>query len=401
MKYKNSQEWINAIKKIHPDLIYSKSVYINSYHKVNVICPTHGEFTVDPVSHMRGYRCCPGCRNDIKLTQKGFIGKVTDIHPDLDFSKSVFTNTRNDVKVICPIHGEFYKQPRFLLSDSVYNGCPTCRSLSGDTQPSTCDKLSLYTKDEHLGSMEGVFYMIKVTYIPQKISFLKIGITSYTTYQRYKRKEYKDFSFEIINEVFDTNLNCAIKESEYKQQNKNNRFFLPDYIKFPGRSECYQLDSVAQLKSNQIKFIRDSFIEKQDNICPICKKEINMPTLDHSHTKRNSGSGLCRGVLCNTCNRFLGVIENNIPRNKFRYSDISDILLNVIDYLNREHLPYIHPSESPKKPVLSKRCFNSLFKAYKEDKPKSKPLVYPKNKHLTKSLQKLFIKYNIKITYNK
>jgi hypothetical protein len=51
---------LNA-KKTHGEKYnYSKVNYITSYHKVSIICPTHGEFSQKPGAHLAG-QGCPKC----------------------------------------------------------------------------------------------------------------------------------------------------------------------------------------------------------------------------------------------------------------------------------------------------------------------------------------------------
>ncbi len=159
---------------------------------------------------------------------------------------------------------------------------------------------------------------------------------------------------------------------------------------------------MKQLKQKDIKPLRDKLIMDQGGKCLICGCMLGEgASLDHHHKKKIKGSGQIRGVLCRSCNVYLGKIENNAPRYGIHQDVLSDRLKSISNYLKLPHLPYLHPSESPKKPILSKRCFNVLFKEYIKDKPKNIPIQYPKNGHLTKPLEKLFKKYNIKIIFNK
>ena len=45
-------------------------------------------------------------------------------------------------------------------------------------------------------------------------------------------------------------------------------------------------------------------LEKQDNKCLICNKELNNPQVDHDHN-----TGKYRGILCVPCNNGLGIYE--------------------------------------------------------------------------------------------
>jgi len=115
-----------------------------------------------------------------------------------------------------------------------------------------------------------------------------------------------------------------------------------------------------------------------------------MPTLDHYHSKKQHGSGLVRGVLCNCCNRFVGAVENNIVRNGIDLSDAPDVIRNLANYIENYREPFLHPTERPKKPKLTKASYNKLIKAIdgKQQVPK-----YSGN--LSKRLQQLYDKYEI------
>lgn len=66
-----TEEWIQKAKDVHKDKYdYSKVNYIDSKHKVMIICPKHGEFEQIPSNHLFG-QGCPICKqskleNDIE-----------------------------------------------------------------------------------------------------------------------------------------------------------------------------------------------------------------------------------------------------------------------------------------------------------------------------------------------
>ena len=56
------ENFIKKAKGVHGERYdYSNVEYTNSYTKVSIICPTHGEFLQDPHSHLKGSGC-PACR---------------------------------------------------------------------------------------------------------------------------------------------------------------------------------------------------------------------------------------------------------------------------------------------------------------------------------------------------
>ena len=58
-----------------------------------------------------------------KLTQSQFIRKVSALHPELDFSRSVYTLSAGEVDFDCPKHGAQKVRANNLLNG---RGCPRC-----------------------------------------------------------------------------------------------------------------------------------------------------------------------------------------------------------------------------------------------------------------------------------
>jgi hypothetical protein len=394
-KYTN-ETWILEAEKKYPGRFgYDQTVYVDSYHKVQVRCLKHNNvFVVDPVTFLRTTtvgKFCHDCKSNSKLTQDDFIKRSERRFPLLDFSKSNYINNRTEVLVVCPKHGEFSKLARNILhgQDEI---CPGCIK-ENDAQRSF-NLVKYYTDNPEKGCEPGVFYKLKMTHKPTRIEFIKIGFTSRTSYQRYERG-YDDFEIEVLDEIHTTNLKAAELEVQYKKENKHRRFYLPKYIWFTGRNELYEVDGYYQLMSTQVKIIRDSLLVKQNGKCPLCNRYVEMPTLDHYHSKRQYGSGLVRGVICNTCNRMVGVIENNLMRNNINYSDAPQFLRELAGYLESKRENYIHPTEKPKPPKLMKSSYNKLVKAVagKQKVPKY-------NRKLTKQLEKLYQKYGVEPAFH-
>jgi hypothetical protein len=93
-----------------------------------------------------------------------------------------------------------------------------------------------------------------------------------------------------------------------------------------GRSRSKEYDLEYQMKKNYgIGFFEyDAMFEKQNGLCAICdapppnhhKKRLN---IDHCHK-----SGRIRGLLCDACNRGIGLLK-----------DSPDLMLKAISYLAR------------------------------------------------------------------
>lgn len=80
VKLKTTEQYVIDAKKIHGDKYdYSESVYKSAIEKINIICPTHGEFFQRACNHLLGAGC-PKCGNLKTLEQ--YIIQARKIHGD-------------------------------------------------------------------------------------------------------------------------------------------------------------------------------------------------------------------------------------------------------------------------------------------------------------------------------
>lgn len=162
-----------------------------------------------------------------------------------------------------------------------------------------------------------------------------------------------------------------------------------------------------QLKSTEVPSLRKYILKEQNGVCPICGKKITDPVLDHHHKKKIKGTGLVRGVLCRSCNVLLAKLENNAVRYKISQEELPMVLIGMFKYLISPHYPYIHPSEAPKKQILTKSSYNKLARAHRINDNTSKFPEYRYNKKgkpiqgMTKPLEKLFTLYDIEPEFYK
>ena len=114
----NKEEFIEQSKKIHNNKYdYSQVEYKNTGIKVKIICPIHGEFYKTPMNHLLGQGCPICSRLNRKMTTEEFIEKARKIHGNkYDYSKVKYTDYHSEVCVICPVHGEFWITPSLHIS---------------------------------------------------------------------------------------------------------------------------------------------------------------------------------------------------------------------------------------------------------------------------------------------
>ena len=172
------------------------------------------------------------------------------------------------------------------------------------------------------------------------------------------------------------------------------------------------------MKQKEIRVLKEQLWLKNDKKCPVLGKAMPLDkmVLDHAH-KRNAEAysptkGVVREALDKRANAILGKLENALKRTGLGYEedfDLPTFLRNAADYFERgayvdeQGDMYVHPSEVPKEPKLSKRNYNKLKNLYdkepfvptrKGQEKKTMPK-FPASKKLTKALKVLFEKYDV------
>ena len=105
---RTKEQFIKEANKIHNNkYTYLNLDYKNDKTKILIQCPQHGEFYQTPNSHLGGHGC-PLCSNNKKSNTDEFIRKAIEVHGDrYNYSKTIYNGANNNVKIICPEHGEF------------------------------------------------------------------------------------------------------------------------------------------------------------------------------------------------------------------------------------------------------------------------------------------------------
>jgi hypothetical protein len=171
-------------------------------------------------------------------------------------------------------------------------------------------------------------------------------------------------------------------------------------------TEQREASDLRELTTKDIKSLKEELHEEQSGICPILKiwQEPGEVVLDHIHKSRKSATpgleegGLVRGVINRYANVVLGKIENSWKRTGLSKNDsitLAQALRNMADYIEREPLPYVHPTERIPQKRLKKSSFNLLIKKLKESGFKNKLPEYPSRKLLSKKLAELYKKVNL------
>jgi hypothetical protein len=123
-EFKEKAEEIHNFRYEYPEQTFSPR---QKY--VTVICKKHGEFKQPIVGHING-NGCSRCKGEefaarVSYSKEQFIERAIEVHGNFyDYSEVVYKpNSREKIKIICPIHGEFFQLSSYHLNGF---GCKKC-----------------------------------------------------------------------------------------------------------------------------------------------------------------------------------------------------------------------------------------------------------------------------------
>ena len=279
----NIEEFIKkATEKFGDKYTYDKVKYVNSKTPIIITCPKHGDFK-KTIGHFLSGQGCPVCSGRVHYTQETFIAKAKSIHPEYDYSKSIFKTTSDKLVVTCPEHSDFEITPNHLFAGQ---GCPKCRYIkSANSKRRSLDEVIKLANEVHENKYDysqmteykndrekypivcpehGIFYMSMNAHIKAKQGCPVCGKSQSienrtTTFEEFKKKANKIHKgFYTYPEGF-TTLNDKItiicpKHGEFKQKASN-------HLNGQGCPLCKN-EKISQAKTSNT----DEFIEKARKI---------------------------------------------------------------------------------------------------------------------------------------
>lgn len=266
-RYDGVHEFLIRSKDIHNNLYdYSEVNYVNSFTKIDIICPVHGKFEQVPYDHVRGAGCKTCAIDALKLinsyTHEQFIEKSNEIHNNLyDYSKTKYTKARNNVIIICKKHGEFSQKAG---SHMYYgHGCPKC-SMFGSKQE---EEVKEYLNELGISHIENSRKIISPreldVYIPELNVAIEMNGNYYHSelfgkspeYHLEKTKECEDKGIQLIH-VFESewiNNKELVKSMIKAKIGKNDKIFA---------RKC-KVSEISNSDKND--FLIDNHLQGKDN----------------------------------------------------------------------------------------------------------------------------------------
>ena len=298
-----------AIEKFGGKYDYSKSRYVDNRTKVTIRCPQHGEFRQAPAVHLKG-QGCPRCSGH-KVDTDSFIEQAKKIHKSkYDYSKVKYLSCLKKVKVVCPLHGEFFQTPTSHLSGK---GCSACvkryvdqssfvvaaKKKFGDKYDYSQVKYSNCKKNIRISCpVHGAFFQTPIGHLnslgcPRCVwavtdtnSFIKKAKTIHGDRYDYSRVDYQHSQGK---------LQIICREHGVFKQN------VESHLKGHGCSKCTRrfmdtdwfVKQAKELHGNTYDYSQTQYISARKKVVIACRIHGPFPQSSRSHLRGN-GCSLCQ-----------------------------------------------------------------------------------------------------------
>jgi len=206
-------EFVSRCQEIYKDRYdYANTVYINTRSNVVLTCNLHGVFTRNARTLLSGSGCqqCKDNWSDYvlrrRMTNNEFISKAEKLHNNFyAYTKTNYVNSRSNVTITCPIHGDFDQTASGHLEGY---GCRKC----GDKKHGDYRPWFINTYFDRYPDKKDIPATLYLLYNSSE-DFYKIGITTKLDV-RDRIKYIAHYDFEVVDTVCDTMYNIALAEQK-------------------------------------------------------------------------------------------------------------------------------------------------------------------------------------------
>ena len=338
-----NEDWIEKMKKIHPEYDYSITQYVNNRKSVKIICPIHGVFNVRPKVFAKTNYKCAKCKQDDNLEKRKLdvYKKLKKIHPEYEFDLTKFKNINTKIKIICPKHGEFWQTSKNSLNNTK---CPKCanefkvlkrkkpievfisesQKIHGDKYDySYVEYKNTDTKVKIICPEHGEFWQTPKshlksggcpkctkTYIRTKEDFLKDAIQIHGDKYDYSKVEYIDMNTKV----------CIICHKTDGINREHGEFWQTPKLHLMGygckKCSGYYMDTPIFIQNSQkihgyiYDYSKVKYINTKTKVCIVCPKHGEFWQAPGSHLN-GKGCPICKLPKLEVAVRNT-LLENNI-----------------------------------------------------------------------------------------
>lgn len=351
-KKMTTEEFVKRAKEKHKNTyIYTKTDLDNRDEKGRVIitCPIHGDFLQTPSSHLVGKRCNKCVRPSYDTLS--FIKCAKNKHGEkYIYTKTHYINTKTNVIITCPIHGDFQTTPNRHL-DGV--GCPKCANkYSGKNGSYSTEDFIRIGKEKY-----GNLYDYTKTNLEEKDEKGRVTITCNEICE--DGKPFGDL--KVYPNIF--------LQRNFKRKKLSNDYFIRMSKFIHGNKYDYSKVDVTNTDEN-------------GKITIICPKHGEFKQTPHSHL---------RGDECILCRN----TQEGIFHNQFRalYPNIEIIRQKRFDWLGRQSLDFFLPQYNIAIEYQGKEHFEESKRFHKREED------FKKQNERDKKKKNLCYKNGLKLIY--
>lgn len=143
----DTAKWIRKAKLVHGESKYSydEAIFISDELKIKICCLEHGPFLQRPSGHIAGIGCrqcaLDKLHTDNLLQSEEFLAQCYEMHRfRYDYSKVAYTGVRNEIAIICRLHGVFRQIAHNHINGA---GCSLCTRYSSIVENAWLNLLGL------------------------------------------------------------------------------------------------------------------------------------------------------------------------------------------------------------------------------------------------------------------
>lgn len=396
--------------------------FLDLDHTIRPNCLEHGEFITTPRKLFSGDNCkwCDGIKNiDGEYTyplsseefKKEKISIVYDIKPEniilIDKTRFHLLET-NQIGNILQIkkNEKYITHLKEVRDPSCWNSILFKINV---IDKSSKFQFSVVSRISNLNEQWLKWYKDRLEADPENPEVAQteatikiISIWFNTVFYNKQIDDPKDtFQYEIVWSFWSNAKRIDTQYTNFKLDNIKKIMLLPkalqDKIYHNLKAigvDCYWSDVKWESTSNSVSLIRETILNT-NNICPVCKKTINKPVVDHEHSGRIFGTGRIRNNICSNCNVFIAKVENNCKRYGIMLEELPEVLNNISKYFTQQQYNILHYTEKLGKPFLSKTTANKILKYWEHlFGGKKKKIKYPRSGIITKDWEEAILEFN-------
>ena len=298
---RSKEQYIEDAKKIHSNRFdYSLIKELAKRDtRVNIICPSHGEFEQSFHKHLSGDGC-KKCSKEkvakeiIERAKQKFKHEAQLIHKNIyDYSKSIYISAKDLIIITCIKHGDFEQTPNKHLGGG---GCKKC-------------------------AMENTITRMSIPWEKYKQDLEKIHNSVYD----YSKVIWKG-SESDITVVCKIHSDFTIRAQDHKNGRGCQKCSKEAHVQYNKHDTNIFIERSNEIWNNIYDYSKVEYTGSENKVIIICKKHGEFKQLPANHYKY--GCGACgreinvrNKILKETCKNEFVSKANAIHDNKYDYSN--------------------------------------------------------------------------------